>query len=1049
MAMQSKVPSTPRHISIRVPWHDAGWDGTVCREPKLNGACLKLKRIALEKRDEAEHARAGLPLSQLEQKDWPCCVSERVAFMAPFEYTRVAAHPYGRSSPNTHAHFAPTPLRHPAYSAAAVPFAWMMKDKLEQYGQTYGIDVDPNREPELPFTTTWVQDRENHKALLDCFRAHLAPEKSLCFFYAKQVPFVDDAKGNRILVGVGRVSHVADCREYEYSCRDLTGKVRSMLWELMVQHTIRPEREDGFLLPYHDALRAAADDPSFDLAGVAAMTPEDRMDEFSYASELVTQDGAIGALLSCAASLRKVQGRIEGPWGRCLEWVDRRVGELWRLRGPCPGLGAVLSAFGLGLGTFVAREVAAKLNENEDPWPVVDAVFAEPKKHLSAETAAQFDTATCQKYARLHPERRALLKLLSRFEITPDQATRLYVQEERSAAGLPVTDAELLANPYLLYEATRATAEPISVWTVDRGVHPEAVVRRTHPLPEPSAVDSPTDPRRVRALSVYTLERAASQGNTLVPRDQAVLDIRQLDIQPACSVDRDLMAVVEDSFTPEIARAELADKSPAYQLMRLRAMGDVIRQSVKSRVAGKRHAISADWRERLDRHLDKNNPGATNPADLSEAQARAEKTAALKELAESRLSVLIGPAGTGKTTLLSILCQQEDIADGGVLLLAPTGKARVRMEQATKSLKLRGLTIAQFLSASGRYDGKAGRYRLSDEPGEPGAKTVIVDEASMLTEEMLGALLQALRGVTRLILIGDPRQLPPIGAGRPFVDIVRLLRPEGMDNRFPRLAPGYAELTVRRRQRAGGSGYGDDREDLQLADWFSGNPIPPGEDDVFDRVVRSGESDHVRFVQWTTPQEAQEKLIEVLVDELNLEGPTDAKRFDLSLGATEVNGYQYFNPSRGDQKGADAAVEAWQILSPVRALSYGVTEINRLIHRQFRSQMVAFAREKYAIPRPMGAEELVYGDKVINVRNHSRREVFPREEAPGYIANGEIGIATGQWKTPKMKGRPWCLKVAFSSQPGFQYDFLDRDFKEEGDATLELAYALTVHKAQG
>jgi hypothetical protein len=49
---------------------------------------------------------------------------------------------------------------------------------------------------------------------------------------------------------------------------------------------------------------------------------------------------------------------------------------------------------------------------------------------------------------------------------------------------------------------------------------------------------------------------------------------------------------------------------------------------------------------------------------------------------------------------------------------------------------------------------------------------------------------------------------------------------------FPRVGPDYAELTIRRRQA------GEDREDLQLAEWFSGSPIAAGEDDVFDKVVR-------------------------------------------------------------------------------------------------------------------------------------------------------------------------------------------------------------------
>jgi ATP-dependent exoDNAse (exonuclease V) alpha subunit len=69
-----------------------------------------------------------------------------------------------------------------------------------------------------------------------------------------------------------------------------------------------------------------------------------------------------------------------------------------------------------------------------------------------------------------------------------------------------------------------------------------------------------------------------------------------------------------------------------------------------------------------------------------------------------------------------------------------------------------------------------------------------------------------------------------------------------------------------------------------------------------------------------------------------------------------------------------------------------------------------------------------------------------QEGALGYLANGEIGIAVGQWKT---RGNPKILKVEFTSQTGFTYDFYASDFREEGDAALELAYALTVDKSQG
>ena len=54
-----------RHISIRVPWHDAGWAGLVCLAPQLNGACAKLKGIASAKNEETEKLIAGRSLEEL------------------------------------------------------------------------------------------------------------------------------------------------------------------------------------------------------------------------------------------------------------------------------------------------------------------------------------------------------------------------------------------------------------------------------------------------------------------------------------------------------------------------------------------------------------------------------------------------------------------------------------------------------------------------------------------------------------------------------------------------------------------------------------------------------------------------------------------------------------------------------------------------------------------------------------------------------------------------------------------------------------------------
>ena len=218
--------------------------------------------------------------------------------------------------------------------------------------------------------------------------------------------------------------------------------------------------------------------------------------------------------------------------------------------------------------------------------------------------------------------------------------------------------------------------------------------------------------------------------------------------------------------------------------------------------------VNSDWKELLDSALAEFTEGEP---DEQEIKARQEKAAALKEIAESRFSVLIGPAGTGKTTLLTILAGQKEIENKGVLFLAPTGKARVRMEEVAREINVTAKTIAQFLSNYDRYNGEIHQYVFSDKYCESNYETVILDEASMLTEEMLATTLDCLKGVKRFILVGDHRQLPPIGAGRPFLDIINHLKPEGVETSFPRFGKGYAELTIKRRQG------GAKREDLQLS----------------------------------------------------------------------------------------------------------------------------------------------------------------------------------------------------------------------------------------
>ena len=95
--------------------------------------------------------------------------------MAPFTLTRTMTHPYQEFFPETHGHFAPTRFVQPAYSAACLPFRWMLRQEVEGYAQDGEMGLAerlkigwvPDREPDIrnqqgkEVRTDWVQEREN------------------------------------------------------------------------------------------------------------------------------------------------------------------------------------------------------------------------------------------------------------------------------------------------------------------------------------------------------------------------------------------------------------------------------------------------------------------------------------------------------------------------------------------------------------------------------------------------------------------------------------------------------------------------------------------------------------------------------------------------------------------------------------------------------------------------------------------------------------------------------------------------------------------------
>jgi hypothetical protein len=528
-----------QHLSVRVPWHDTSWEGSVCADPLANGSCLRLGRIA-EGRDDAEEARlAGRSWGELSEAGLrlPPCSAERAGLMSPHKRTVTRdAHPYAAWY-EAYRKFRPTSYDLPRFAADCVPFRWMLRESAAKISELYQLPYEAALEDAVDAeaglrSTVWVQHEYNQRMLLDTFFSAVEKDRSMFFVYAKESPVSSDPR--RILIGAGRIRDVGQVIPWINN----SGGFGSVLWERVVQHSIRPAMDDGFLLPYQHLL-ALADETGIDPADYSVFVPDEATAEFSYASEHVRHDTAISLLLALDRTVAKLAPLAPGSWDQVREWLSARLAEVWQARGPYPGLGAALTAFGIGEGTLLAHAIQSRLGDNDDPWLLADRWLRNPPS--DQEASARVSPVMSKAWATLDAQRRALLTLLSRFDLTIDQATRFYQPTERDKAGIGISDDELLANPYLIYEHSRLSADPVGVRVIDHGVLPEERVRASYPLPAPAAVDDAVDPRRVRALVVSVLEDATEAGDTLRSQARVIQEIRDQPLNPGCPISTDIM----------------------------------------------------------------------------------------------------------------------------------------------------------------------------------------------------------------------------------------------------------------------------------------------------------------------------------------------------------------------------------------------------------------------------------------------------------------------------------------------------------------------------
>ncbi len=177
---------------------------------------------------------------------------------------------------------------------------------------------------------------------------------------------------------------------------------------------------------------------------------------------------------------------------------------------------------------------------------------------------------------------------------------------------------------------------------------------------------------------------------------------------------------------------------------------------------------------RPDKEIDMQKVEEALKRHVSESILTAEQAQVIKAGCQSCLTLIAGGPGTGKTYtaghLISLLNQSGQPLE--IALAAPTGKAAARLQNSIQAasrhpVKLKAKTLHSLLEVK--------KYRENEE-FTLSADIVLIDECSMIDIKMMVKLLSSLKKGARLILLGDPCQLPPVELGNLFADFVSYLR---------------------------------------------------------------------------------------------------------------------------------------------------------------------------------------------------------------------------------------------------------------------------------
>lgn len=1014
------------HLTVRMAWHDNNWNGKVCLNPEGNPYCvgthsLLSDRIASNRKLEIESEYKDSSIDMLPNDYIPPCYWSINAF-SPEYIDIVHEHPFKNIK-----HSIPEKMK--PYSFFTWPFKLSFVHK-EENKKKYG-DYPPDLEKRV-----------------DDFINKFTENQSIVFFYANYDNPVSADEMKYLLLGCSVISEKPKKTYFPFSNEELdkwrsSKKMKyfpSLNWALQFTHDFE---QYGVLLPYREYLDYVEKNPEDEekLHEMKVVIDESSLvNSFKYVAMDIDDDKCLYLLYKLRKSLLKIEehGFIASleKTKQQLQKIEKLIRMTWEKRGLYPSLSKILTYFDVDAED--AKHIAEYINANAVNQKLGE-LFEQLEQERVPDGLSDYEDTLLDLFENRSFKRNLeRLKKLSMLNLTDYQIEKIIND--------PDLFQEIEQNPYILFEKYRADEndldepnlqdEPIDIFKIDIALIPDRkYVAKDRDLQKMQA-DSP---ERLRAVIIQHLYEIGNLSGDCFETDKKIIEhLKQYPLfyKSDIKIDEFALMQLDDDYRKhfiERLHIELVDNQHFYYLKETKFAENVIKNAFNTLSQKKHNHVQIDLNNYIKESaatLKDKNPEFDDELFIN------ERTKLYNNVFKQSFYLLTGRAGAGKTEETANIIEMLSVRLGEeVTVLAPTGKAALRLADKLNSPKYRNnvkpKTIDKFIFENNFQHLIAESDYTAIENVSEREKVVvdnlIVDECSMVDLFKLAILFTIIRldKIKRVILVGDEFQLPPIGFGKPFRDLIDFVSSNKQlaDIHYIRL-----ESNCRIAEKVQGNNQQtESNKILELADVFASKKryYEP----ILQEVSKNGfESSTLSVHIWKNKDDLKEmleselnKLLRSYVDDFDPDNlQSRIKAFNIAFGL-------YDNGHVPNWSAKEIKLDAIQLLSPYRAGHYGTIALNKNIQIQYRK------------PNRYRNDVFFHSDKIMRLYNWYKWNGAERKKEL-VLSNGSIGIVTHH---RDKENRNKTIKRYFFSELN---DVLE---KIDEESNFDLAYAITVHKSQG